>query len=275
MKKSFVLFLLLLSIVYCFDIEYESKDKVGIKKVTEYHFGISQEFGDNIEQLKHEIISEYNIEGFRTRVLLFDVEDFQNVGKLEFKYNFDNNLTEFSVYDSVGILQGQSMNKYDNNGNLIECLSYKSDTLEKRILMKYDDNGNLIEKSTYDSDIPETKSIMKYDENNNVINFLSYKSDTLEKRILMKIDDNGNLIEKSTYDSDILETKSIMKYDENNNVIEKTKFSTKDKLDGEKWTYIYNTKNDIIEGLYYVLLDKFGGLEILTKKTVYEYEYYE
>ena len=123
--------------------------------------------------------------------------------------------------------------KYDENGNLVEELTYSPDGKELRVtvLNTYDSNGNLIEvidKGKYSNST--THILYKYDAQGNMIEKLRTDDSDYQDwwRTLKKFDSFGNEIENIEYKAEDTEySRTLYIYDKYSNLIE-TKYSYPD-----------------------------------------------
>ena len=153
--------------------------------------------------------------------------------QIESIYEFEEKFGEFN-----DIFKGETISRYDPNGNKVESSWYDSD-------------GNLTE-----GDWGYSKSISKYDTNGNEVEESNYDSDG---------DLTNNYIGIS---------KTISRYDSNGNKVEWTYYHSDGSL---RYKYIskYDSKNRIVELIKYNFGLKFGQLQqTLTEKYIYEYEEY-
>ena len=200
------------------------------------------------------------------------------------RYDPNGNKVESSWYDSDGNLTNnyigisKTISRYDSNGNELESSWYDSDgSLDSKAISKYNSNGNKVESSWYDSDGSiDDKYIYTYDSNGNQVEKTNYDSDgSLIWKTISKYNSNGNEVEWSWYDSDgPLMWKTIYTYDSNGNQVEKTNYDSDGSLKS-KYISKYDSKNRIVELIKYNFRLKFGQLQqIPTKKYTYEYEEY-
>ena len=173
--------------------------------------------------------------------------------QIESIYEFEEKFGEFN-----DIFKGETISRYDPNGNKVESSWYDSD-------------GNLT--NNY---IGISKTISRYDSNGNELESSWYDSDgSLDSKAISKYNSNGNKVESSWYDSDgSIDDKYIYTYDSNGNQVEQTKYDSEGSLKS-KYISKYDSKNRIVELIKYNFRLKFGQLQqIPTKKYTYEYEEY-
>ena len=89
--------------------------------------------------------------------------------QIESIYEFEEKFGEFN-----DIFKGETISRYDPNGNKVESSWYDSDGSSKTIYT-YDSNGNKVEESDYDSDGSlNWKYIYKYDTKNRIVELIKY-----------------------------------------------------------------------------------------------------
>lgn len=151
-----------------------------------------------------------------------------------------------------GDLYYQTIDKYDDKGNLIEILNGSDNKDGEKFINKYDGNGNRIEFCGYNlRDSLETRWTYKYDTKNNKIEDCCYKGvNNLESKVLYKYDNKNNNIEESSYNSDgSLKSKKSFIYDDNGNQIQVNSLNSFGNI-GIESTSKYNEKGKTIEYCY-------------------------
>lgn len=179
--------------------------------------------------------------------------------------------TRFLHYNADGSFSSQKILAekvyFDKNGNKIEHINLKSDSLlENRQTFQYDSMGHLIltesynehdyvvlrRQSTYDEkgreilrifkeakSRGESKAEMKYNENNLLDELITYKPNGKILTIIKMYYDNGRLISfESQNEHGAVVDKSFLKYDNDGNIISETITNNKDSA---TVYYEYNT----------------------------------
>ena len=119
--------------------------------------------------------------------------------QIESIYEFEEKFGEFN-----DIFKGETISRYDPNGNKVESSWYDSDgSIDDKYIYTYDSNGNQVEKTNYDSD------------------------GSLIWKTISKYNSNGNKVESSwyNYSDGSLKDKSISKYDTKNRIVELIKYN--------------------------------------------------
>ncbi len=186
-------------------------------------------------------------------------------------YNYNSNgkvIEKKEVFENQKTFLIQSY-KYDDKGNIIEKVSYRTYPLPEKITYKYDSIGNIIEEVSYDQNgIIHRKLGFEYNKNGKKIeeNYFDRKHMSrlrIDRKSINIYDPNlkymltatstfnydlkGNLIQVSNFfPKDSLESKLIYKYDLIGNQIENILYNA----DGTivwKRNYAYDSSRSIIE----------------------------
>lgn len=149
-----------------------------------------------------------------------------------------------------GDLISNSIDKYDEKGNLLESLSYGSDgKLKDDLIYKYDEQGYLTE---FTSQVAHVMSPYKwtysYDKMGREIEMNVYSKDgSLDYGSTSRYDETGNMIERICYDSNDYSSKKVYLYDANGNMIEMNEYYDGSNVSSLKHTYKYDDKGNTIE----------------------------
>jgi len=189
-----------------------------VKSITWFKFEMTEKFGEKVEE---------------------------NVSEMSFvSYNEDGNILQAEYNSDAEMGYSFEKNKYDDEGNKIECAKYyildpeikyslregdKFDKIEGWLInltkYKYDDEDNNVESATYNKE-GELKTLIKNkfdEEGNNVESATHNKEGELTTLIKNKFDNSGNLIEiKSDFISNKYKVKNEINYllfDDKNNWI--------------------------------------------------------
>ncbi len=134
-----------------------------------------------------------------------------------FEYDNDKKLIEKTLYNKNRVKiededyiygvneQWKTVNKYDENQNIIEESRYVNDSLSDVIIYKYDEKGNLTEETHSDSPTrwENRKYVNKYDENGNLAETEQYDfAGKLNYRTVYKYNDKKKCVEETVFDSD-------------------------------------------------------------------------
>lgn len=119
-----------------------------------------------------------------------------------YKYDSNNNCTEFRHNDSIRPESTYMVtHKYDKSNNEIEK-TYSDHNSSSKTNMKYDENGNVVEYISYVEGIFRDEWKYKYDSNGNEIESIAKSSDSKPQHETRKYDDYGNLTEHKFYNED-------------------------------------------------------------------------
>ncbi len=165
-------------------------------------------------------------------------------------YEYRSNEVKEIVIESPNDTVATRIKKYDSNGNEVEYLSYKKDSIiyhskslynsnskliehiplkdgetefqHRRTKYFYDTSGNRIKRIQYYEGGSKSEWISRYDDRGNEIEWFVYGTDgKLERRDVYVYDENSNLTEERLYNKyNVLETRGVSKYDKNGNETE-------------------------------------------------------
>jgi hypothetical protein len=150
--------------------------------------------------------------------------------KYIFKYNRKGEVTTKKLESTIVIssmkntVKFHTIYKYDNYGNIIEQVFYKSsnNSFLSKYTYIYNKEGNKIEQNYYDESIDKLDKKRKYklDDKGNVIEENYYESSgKLKYKYLSKYNEKGNKIEDQTFKPDgSLVYRDIFEYDNYNNI---------------------------------------------------------
>ncbi len=192
----------------------------------------------------------------------------------------------------------RTVNKYDQNGKIIEESHYVNDSLSDKVIFNYDEKGNITEEKHSDSPTrwENRKYVNKYDDEGNCVEISEYNyAGNLNYKTFYKYS-GKKCVEESTYDSnDSLCSHTINKYNDEGKKIESIHIVSDNEL-MQRDVYIIDDKGKTSVSLRY---DPDGGLgRIAVSKmddagnpiesmiycgddwifyfgTIYEYEYYK
>ena len=233
---------------------------------------------------------EVTVNGEKNVSVTFDFNGL--ISRRTYKYDSNNNLTEFVSYDTDGVIIALSTYKYDSNGNRIEWtrldengnsyiyVTYKynsnNDRLEQLIfnedgsgsvraqyIWTYDSNYNLLAIVYYNNGVFRAKETYTYDSNNNRVESAHYltSEDVIDYRHINTFNSDNLMTETVRSESNGTEyLYSSYKYHSNNNLQERTVYYS----DGDiAYTFTYHS-NGILEG--YVSYHWDGTLEFDVKR---------
>jgi hypothetical protein len=164
-------------------------------------------------------------------------------------YNYDSNGTLIEKREgdeSQRTFLSQSY-KYDDKGNKIEEVSYKTGPLPEKIIYKYDSIGNIIEEVSYDKNgIIHKKKNYQYNGSGNKIeeNYFDHKNWGR-----LKIDRKSINIQDPNFEY-MLTATSTFNYDLKGNLIQESNFFPKDSLEN-RLIYKYDLIGNQIENIFY------------------------
>lgn len=174
--------------------------------------------------------------------------------KYIYKYESDNNLSEYRKYSEDGNLFNSESYEYNDKGKKIKTQRYISNLVNQHITIihKYDDFGNNIEDSIYNSDGLISIHKFKCDISGKRIEEKDYDADgKLNLKIIIEYDNRGNEVERKYYNKDgKIYIHTSYKYDDAGNNIEVNQFDDGGNLKS-KTTSKYDDKYNNIENDIY------------------------
>lgn len=183
----------------------------------------------------------------------YDEKDGELTSRLTYKYRKKRNRIERSEYDNHKILIEKTL--YDANRNKVEDEDFiYGVNYCWRTVNKYDQNGKIIEEIHYVNDSLLEKTIYKYDEKANITEETHSDSPTRweNRKFVNKYDENGNLVEISEYDyQKKLKCRTIYKYNDKKKCVEECNYDMNDSL-CSKMVYKYNDQGKKIESMHTV-----------------------
>lgn len=157
-----------------------------------------------------------------------------------------------------GDLDSRSIKRFDEDGNVLEYLSYGNNSLRKdnqtslieKFTYTYDEQGYLIEmNSQVDHVMAPSKWVYKNNRYGYEVEMNAYfKDGSLSYKSTSNYDAKGNLVEKNWTEGDET-SKQIYTYDAENNLIEKNDYYNGSEISSRKTTYKYDYKGNVIESL--------------------------
>lgn len=158
-----------------------------------------------------------------------------------YEYNKAGKLIEFEYYHSNVIKDLRIIYIYDENNNLIECLSYDDHNISRKYF--YDAYLNPIWEESKNSHFDINKvcpdfwmsdgalrETWKYDSNNSKIEYVYYDSHQRpDGKTIWEYNDEGVLTKSKTYTLHLSFISAEMLYDERGNIVEETKFDNRTK----------------------------------------------
>jgi len=273
----------------------------------EYLAGVNGKRLRDGEFVQYNYIYEYDERGNQIKGTGYDV-DGNVVSIYTAEYDKNNSLTRTDEWTSE--CSGSMYEaKYDKKNNLVFeakyiAYEYKGEQkyqFEYRNEFVYDERNNIIQEITYgDKEEFSFKHCYEYDENNNLVKAMDIDAeDNIISTYEARYDENGNMLEFKMFDksgklsahnkaeyqknritkeTDCFSEEEIVistfTYDKNDNLIEHTTMN--DSLGEpflEKYKYIYDDKNNVIEEIYYVYFDEIENWKPISKqKNIIEYK---
>tara|TARA_B110000459_G_scaffold115992_1_gene128248 strand:- start:221 stop:1015 length:795 start_codon:yes stop_codon:yes gene_type:complete len=208
-----------------------------VKEIVETNFATKKAFGDILK------------DGIQKRWRMTDqMGEMRKYFKVKSKYNQNGNLIEKIYFKSS---EGRKIiYEYDKDGKKVR----KYNRTSWEVTYEYDDKDNIIQKNNYYND--NLKSTIKVITNNEgkIIEAISFNDDSvMYEKVKYNYNDVGNVIESTHYSGDDGEKEWTIKYKYDNigNLIEYEEY-VNDVYEGKlKWEYKYDEKNNWIERLEY------------------------
>ena len=232
------------NIISIYSAEYDENDNLVRKDewISEYPGSMYEAMYDE----KNNLISE-------SRYIAYEYkgeQKYQFEYRNEFVYDERNNVIEETTYGDEEAFSFNHIYEYDENDNLIKALDVD---IKGNVLSTYeawyDDNGNMIEFKMFDKSGKLTAH-----------NKAEYKG----TKMIKEIDCLGN--EETVISSAV--------YNENGDLIEHV-YLNSGMGSGflEKYKYIYDEKNNLVEEIYYVYFEDIGNWKAISKqKNIIEYK---
>lgn len=237
--------------------EYSLTDKFGEIIKSDIEKQIIHKFNENgdvyetseyyLDKSMHNLYGNKCIYNYEFNDYKFEIEEYDSHNNLKYKTickcNKDGYINEEAKYNNRNILE--SLSKYDDKGNFIECTAYKTNgSMSFKFIDKYDEEGNMVEQLWFnDNGKINYKAICKYDSNKNMIEQEVYNvnnSDySLKRKEIHKYNFLGKREEQLFYDSNgSFEYKYTFKYDKKGNLIERIRYDNEIMIPKELTEYI-------------------------------------
>jgi hypothetical protein len=174
-----------------------------------------------------------------------------------------------------GDLLSKSVKRYNEDGNILEYLSYGNNGFQKdnqislldNLTYKYDERGYLIEmNSQIDHIMAPSNWVYKNDRYGYEIEMNAYfKDGSLSYKSTSKYDAKGNMVEQNWIEGKET-SKQICTYDSENNLIERNEYYNGSEISSLQTTYKYDSKGNVTE-----FLAVNAAVHFYTRET-YEYD---
>ena len=173
-------------------------DKNGNRLVEEHY----NEYDEKDGELSSRLVYKY-----KRKKNYIERLEYDNYKKLIEKTLYDKNRIKIEDEDFIyGVNYcWRTVNKYDQNGKIIEEIHFVNDSLLEKTIYRYDDKGNLTEEKHSDSPTrwENRKFINKYDENGNLVEIEEYNfAGKLSYSTVYKYNDKKKCVEETIFDSD-------------------------------------------------------------------------
>lgn len=184
-----------------------------------------------------------SITSYRSDIGSFDssISDDKLYKYHEIEFNKDNKTLREAVFSPSGKVIEEVINKYDDNGNLVEnILHHTSDGTSEKTTYKHDSKGNVVEEVIYFGDEPFEKVVSSYDAHGNKYEVIKYDEDNQPmERDVFEYNANNKAIKQIHYNEDgEPEWEIEIDYDEKgNNIKEKHKNFAEGKEETISFTY--------------------------------------
>jgi antitoxin component YwqK of YwqJK toxin-antitoxin module len=188
--------------------------------------------------------NEYDAKGNETLEIKYNAK-----GRIEEKYKnaYDDNgflIEEITYLDGKEIAEHKTYER-DEKGVILKAFKHYQDDSKDTLEYKYDENGLLLEVKTIDSyGEVEATEISEY-ENGKLILKEKHEYDELMEKDTYQYDDNGNVIENEHWTEEAGTVRFANSFDDRNNLIESLIYNKKGDL-VSKSVYTYNDQNKIV-----------------------------
>tara|TARA_B110000238_G_C16003065_1_gene385365 strand:- start:82 stop:885 length:804 start_codon:yes stop_codon:yes gene_type:complete len=211
-----------------------------VKEIVETNFVAKKVFGDIVK------------DGIQKRWRMTDqMGEMRKYFKAKSKYNQNGNLIEKIYFkSSEGI---KFIYEYDKDGKKVRKYNRTSWQVTE-VTYEYDDNDNIIQKNNYYNDNLESTIKVITNNEGKIIEAISFNDDSvMYEKVKYKYNDVGNVIESTRYSGDDFEKEWTFKhkYDNIGNLIEFIGYVNDIHEEKLKWEYKYDEKNNWIERLEY------------------------
>ncbi len=208
---------------------------------------------------------DYNSQGKKVRERRFNGSEHRVI---DYKYNSAGKLSNIIKKDRKGNLVQKRVFSYEGNTAKIRVLNNK-DQLISRIVNKYDDNGNLIENLEYNPNGKRTKKITyKFNDNNKKIEEIKYQKGNFIYRKEFAYNNNNQLVEiQKEQPKDKIHISKIFEYNSEGNLSKEMWYDSMAEEYSHK-KYSYNNRGIVKKAeVYYALYNS----RMLYR---YNYEFY-
>jgi hypothetical protein len=272
--KSFYILLLLVGFTSCSSIKFK-----------ELELDVTQELKGSVKAVKSETLyynSNYKDSIARKMVIVISYDKKRNVlnqtdfypkNKVETIYNYnDKGLLESTISGYVKQIRKASY-KYDKNNNLTEYSQFQNDTLIFTKSIEYDDKNNSIKRTYSHFKYPNRNSVEKiindYKQNSRTITSFDDKDKKSNSFSKMSFNKKGYLIKFETIDKNLkVQSYSTFEYDGRGNLTKSTYFDENGSI---KSTI---TANGVFDKEGNIILRERYRDDKIFEKTTYEITYY-
>ena len=196
---------------------------------------------------------EVSVNGEKNVSVTFDFNGL--ISRKTYKYDSNNNLTEYVIYDTDGVINALSTYKYDSNGNRIEWTRLDGNgNSYVYITNKYNSNNDKLEQTGFNEDGSIRYHYMwTYDSNFNLLELVWYSNGEFRQKITYSYDSNNNRVEEAYYltSEDVIDYRLINSFNSDKLKIETIR-SESNGIEYLYSTYKYHSNNSIQErNVYY------------------------
>lgn len=177
------------------------EDEVRFKQTIDYNSQGEKIRENRFNGSEHRVIDyQYNSDGKRSKIIKKD-----RGGNLVQRrlFSYDGNVVNIRVLDGSGELTSRIVNKYDNNGNLIEHLEFKPNGQRiKKISYTFDDKNNKIEETKYQKGNFIYCKEFTYNDNDQLVEIQKEQPrDEIRISKIFEYNNEGQLSKEMWYDS--------------------------------------------------------------------------
>ena len=205
---------------------------------------------------------EVTVNGEKNVSVTFDFNGL--ISRRTYKYDSNNNITEYVSYDTDGVIIDSRTYKYDSNGNRIEWTRLdENGNSYVYVTHLYNSNNDILQQNGYNEDGSISyQNIYTYDSNFNLLGRVSYSNGQFSSKYTNTYDSNNNKVEEAFYTTseDVIDYRHINSFNSDNLIIE----TIKSESNGTEYvytTYKYDSNNSMQETTYYYSNGNTSGYE--------------
>jgi hypothetical protein len=229
--------------------DYTFETVVQLTASPSYFWSFSGWSGDIVST---DTLVEVTVNGEKNVSVTFDFNGL--ISRQTYKYDSNNNLTEYVSYDTDDVIIDLITYKYDSNGNRIEWTRLDGNgNSYVYVTNKYNSNNDMLEQTSFNVDGSiRQQYISTYDSNYNRLASVYYRNGEFYRKYTYKYDSNNNRVEDAYYltSEDVIDYRLINSFNSDNLKIQ----TIRSESNGTEYVYSiykYHSNNSIQEQTYY------------------------